>query len=636
MSDALSIGVSGLQAFQQALDVTSNNISNSATPGYSAEQVAFTPAYSQPSGIGYLGHGVAVQSITRNYSETLAGQVRSSQSSYSNFNTLATQASNVDTMLSASTTGLTSSLQSFTNALQELATDPSQTASGQALLSQAQSLTQQLQNYNSQLSQYSSAIESQIGSTVPEINTIASGIANLNQQIATGITATGQQPNELLDQRDQLLNQLSQYVTVSTSTQPDGQMNVYIGNGQGLVVGGTAQTLAAIPNQYNPQQYDIGIATGGGSSVDITNEITGGTLGGLLTSETQVIQPTQNTLGQIATGVASVVNNLQQTGMTPAGILGTSMFSIGAPQASASAQNTGGASVTASVSDASALTADNYILSDSGGTWTLTDTTTHQAVAMTGSGTAADPLQADGLSLVVNGNANSGDSFLVQPTANAIAGMSVLLTNPNQIASAAALQGTATTGNTGTGVVSGVTVTDSTNAQLMDPVSISFGAGGQYTVTDTATGTTLGTGTYVAGQPIAGNGWSATITGSPAAGDSFTVGSNAGNVGDNTNLFAMIDALSSNTLDGGTTSLTGAANALVSGIGVQTQQAQANASTQQSVNQSATDALSNLSGVNLDQEAANMVQYQQAYQACAQVIQTSNTLFSTLISAIGH
>jgi len=634
MGDALSTSVAGLLAFQQALDVTSNNIANSQTPGYSVEKANIAQAYAQGTSTGFIGNGAHVTSITRSYSETLATQVRSSQSSYSYFDTLSGLAASVDTMLSGSSTGLTATLQSFTNALETLSTAPSQTASGQALLSTAQSLTQQLQNYNTQLQQYGQQVEQQITSTIPEINTIAQNIASLNSQIAQNTASTGQAPNSLLDQRDQLITQLSQYVSVTTSTQSNGQVNVYIGNGQALVVGGNSQQLVAIPNQYNSTQNDIGITAGGGSVVNVTSQITGGTLGGLIATRTQVLQPTQNALGQLAVGLSQTMNSLQQSGMTQSGTLGSAMFAVGAPQVSPSAGNSGSAVVTATVSDASSLTTDDYILSNNAGTWQLTDKTTGQSVAMTGSGTAADPFQADGLSIVVSGSAGSGDSYLVQPTTNAVAGLSVLLTSPSQIASAAALQTAAASGNTGTGTIASATVTDSTNADLLDSVSISFSSATDYTVTDTTTGATLGSGTYTAGQPITGNGWQVSISGSPAAGDSFTVGNNAGNTGDNTNLLAMISALSSKTLNGGTTSLSGAANSLVSQIGVLTQQAQNNASAQQSVNQSATDALNNVSGVNLDHEAANMVAYQQAYQACAQVIQASNQMFNSLLSAI--
>ncbi|HUI61178.1 MAG TPA: flagellar hook-associated protein FlgK, partial [Steroidobacteraceae bacterium] len=339
MADILSTSVSGLLAFQRALDVTSNNVSNAATAGYSVENVNFAPQPGQATASGYIGSGVQVQSITRSYDELLAGQVRSSQSSYSSFNTFATQAASIDNMLSDSSTGLTASLQSFVNALQTVANSPASSAQRQVLLSQAQSLTQQLQNYNSQLTTFGTNIESQITSSVSQINTLSSGIAQLNGQIAAGLASTGQTPNTLMDQRDNLIDQLSQYVTVSTATQADGSMNVYIGSGQPLVIGSTSQSLTAFADPYNASQHDIGIVSGG-NTADVTSEISGGSLGGLLSVRSQVLQPTENTLGQFSVGLATIVNQAQQAGMDLTGATGNPMFSVGGVLSTPAATNT--------------------------------------------------------------------------------------------------------------------------------------------------------------------------------------------------------------------------------------------------------------------------------------------------------
>lgn len=628
MADVLATSVSGLLAFQKALSVTSNNVANVDTPGYSVEAARFTPQPGQTTGIGYFGTGVAISSVTRSYSELLAGQLRTSQSSYSSFNTFATTSASIDNMLSATTTGLGAQLQNFSNSLQTLANSPTLASSGTAVLSAAQSLAQSIQGYASQINSVDQNVEGQISSNVQEINSLAGSLATVNTQIAQ-IQGSGQSPNSLLDQRDQLINQLSQYVSVNTATQSDGTLDVFIGNGQALVSGGTAETLTAIPNQYNPTQFDVGLQTAGsaGTTVDITGAISGGSLGGLLSARNQVIEPTMNALGQIAVGIATIVNQQQAAGLTQSGNPGQPMFAVGGVQVSNSANNTGTAQVTATSASLSALTTDNYTLTDNGGTWQLYDQTSQQALTMSGDGSAGNPFTAAGLSIVVNGAANSGDSYLIQPTANAAAGFSVLLSSPTQIASAAAVQTAAATANTGTGTIAAATVADPTNANLLTPTSIVFTSPTAYQINGT-------TYAYTPGAAIAANGWTTSISGTPATGDTFTVSSNAGNVGDNTNLFAMIDGLNSSALNGGSTSVSAATSSLVSQVGAQTQQAQANAQAQQAVNTSATDAVNNLSGVNLDEEAANMVKYQQAYQACAQMIQTSTTMFNTLITAI--
>jgi flagellar hook-associated protein 1 FlgK len=634
MGDILSTSVSGLLAFQQALDVTSNNISNSATPGYSVENIKLAEQPGSGTGGGYFGNGVNVQSVTRSYDEMLASQVRSSQSSYSSFNTLSTQAAQIDNMLSSSSTGLTATLQSFVNSLQSLSTAPASTAQRQVVLSQAQSLVTQLRSYQAQLTTQSQGLEAQVGNTVNQVNTLAQNIASLNGQIAAA-SGGGQTPNQLMDQRDSLVDQLSQYVNVNAITQSDGQMDIYVGSGQPLVVSGTAQTLVASTDPNDASESNIGIAAGNGNVSDITKEINGGTLGGLLTTRSQVLDPTENALGQIAIGIASVMNQQQASGMDLTGAQGQPMFAVGPPQVMPSTTNTGTGTVGATITDASQLTTDNYKLTYSGTTWDLQDTTTGQPVTMTGTGTSGDPFVAAGVSIVVNGAPDAGDNYIIKPTAGAVDGMSVALTSPTQIAAASLGASAAASGNTGTATISAPSITDPTN-WTNGSYTIAFTDPTDYQVTDSG-GNVVTSGTYTAGSPISFNGEQVSISGTPASGDTFTVGpNNKANTGDNTNVLAMAADVTASVLNGGTTSLNGAANNLVSAMGVMTQQAQANATAQQSVNQSATNARSNLSGVNLDDEAAKMLQYQQAYQACAQMIQSSQTLFNSLISAISN
>jgi flagellar hook-associated protein 1 FlgK len=633
MADLLATSVSGLLAFEQALDVTSNNIANASTPGYSLENANLVEAPGQSTGIGFIGSGVDVQSITRTYNEFLAQQVRGSQASYSSYNTLATQAGQVDDMLSNQGTGLTATLQSFINSLQSVASAPTSTAARQALLNQAQSLAQQLNSYDSQLSQYGSQLETQLSGDVSQINAITSNIAALNQQIAAA-SSNGQTPNQLMDQRDKLITQLSQYVSVQTTTESNGSVDVYVGTGQALVTGAAASRLTAVPGAYDPSELDIAIS-GGGTTADITSEISGGELGGLLSARSQVLDPARNAIGQVSVAVATIVNQQQQSGMDLTGAQGQPMFSVGGVQILPDSNNAGSASIGVTRGALSSLTTDDYKLQYSGGSWQLTDVTTGQAVTMTGNGTGASPFQAAGLGIVTSGTPASGDSFLIQPTAAAAAGFAVSLTSPTQIAAASLIQGTAGSANTGGATVSSASVTNP-SAWVAGTYTVTFAAGNSYTVKN-GSGTQVASGTYTAGTPITFQGAQLTLSGTPAAGDTFTVGpNNPANTGDNSNLLAMTDALAAATLDGSTTSVTGAANSLVSQIGVITQQAQNNATAQQTVNQQATTALNNSSGVNLDKEAATMLQYQQAYQAMAQVISASGQMFTSLISAISR
>ena len=634
MADLLSTSVSGLLAFQQALDVTSNNISNSATTGYSVETANLAEQPGQFTGAGYMGSGVEVQSVTRAYSAQLTQQVRTSQSSYSSYTTLATQAQQIDNMLSDSSTGLSASLQSFVNALQSVSTSPASTAARQALLSQGQALAEQLQSYDTQIGQYGSQLESQITSNVSQINTLATNIATLNQQIAAA-SASGQSPNQLLDQRGALIDQLSQYVSVQTVPQTDGSTDVYIGSGQALVSGGVAQQLATLPGAYNPTQLDVGIKSANGVT-DITGELTGGELGGLLSARSQVLNPTQNALGRISVAVATLINQQQTSGMTLNGTAGQPMFSVGGVQVLPDSGNTGTAVVSATRTALGQLTTDNYELQYSGGTWQLTNASTGQSVAMHGAGTSASPFHAAGLSIVVgSGTPAANDSFLIEPTAGATAGFSMQLTDPSQVAAASLVQGSAGAANTGTAVVSSASVTNPAG-YAGNTYTVTFSSPTAYTVAEQGVATPVASGTYTSGTPITFGNQQLTLTGTPAAGDAFTVQpNNAANTGDNSNVLAMIGSLSANSLDGGTASVSDAANNLVSQVGVLTQAAQNNASVQNTVNQEATTARSNATGVNLDQQAADLLRYQQAYQAMAQVISMSNQMFTSLIQAIG-
>jgi flagellar hook-associated protein 1 FlgK len=632
MADLLSTSVSGLLAFQQALDVTSNNIANASTPGYSVENANLSELPAQATAGGYVGSGVTVEGITRSYSELLAQQVRTSQASYSSLNTLATQAAQIDNLLSSSTTGITSGLQSFVNSLQTLSGSPDSSAARQALLSQAQALTQQLGSYSAQITQYGGSLEQQISTDVTQVNSLATGIAALNTQIANDLAGTGEAPNQLMDQRDNLIDQLSQYVSVNTATEPNGMLDVYVGTGQALVTGGTSQQLSTLPNQYDASEFDIGIASGGGTA-DVTPEITGGELGGLLSARTQVLAPAQNAIGQISVALATIVNQQQQAGMDQTGAAGQPMFTVGGVQTLASSANSGTAALAVTRTNLGALTSDDYTMRYGAGGWQLQDVTTAQAVALSGAGTSASPFQAAGLAIVVSGAPANGDSFLVQPTAAATAGLSVALTDPSQIAAASLAQTGVGAANTGTGTISAATITNP-GSWVPDTYTLSFTAANQYQVTGSA-GTVVASGSYAAGQPISFEGAQVTVSGQPAVGDTFTISSStAADSGDNSNVNSLISALGATSLAGGTTSLSGAANNLIARIGIITQQAQSSATAQQSVNQDAVTTRSNLSGVNLDDQAAKMLQYQQAYQAMAQIIQTSGQMFTSLITAI--
>lgn len=638
MGDMLSNAVSGLQAFQTALDTISNNISNASTTGYSREVVNLAENAGQGTSVGFIGAGVNVVSVTRNYDEFLAGETRAATSSYNQLNTVSTMASSINNMIGDSTTGMSAELTSFTDALQSLSDSPSSTSARQAVIAQAQSLITQFKSYQSTLNQLSTQDNTSITSDVSTTNSLAKQIASLNTQIVNQKNETGQTPNQLMDERDNLVDQLSKTVSVNTVMQNDGSMNVYIGSGQPLVVGGTSSTLSTANDQYTSGGLDVTLQAGGGASVDITNSITGGTLGGELQFRTDVLTPAVNSLGQTAVALTTLVNQQNAQGYDENGDFGSDLMTVGGPSVLASSNNTGTASVTASVSDLSSLTTSNYTLRYDGTNWNLTDPTTGTSTTLTATANSDGTTTltgGDGLTMTVSGTAASGDSFLVEPFANAVSSMAMVTTDPAKIAAAAPLVSAATSTNTGTGAVSSATVTNAaTWTANAGDYTLTYGTSG-WSVTDASGNSVTPTiATTSSGSTISFDGISVAISGSPATGDSFTVNDNAGGTGDNTNALALAAITSKKVLDGGEESVSDSVTSYIATIGLQTSQAQNGASAQQTVMQNAQTAQSSVSGVNLDEEAASMIQYEQAYQAAAQMISTAKSLFDSLISAV--
>jgi flagellar hook-associated protein 1 len=629
VSDVFGISVSALQAFQAAINVTSNNVANANTPGYDRERVNLAEAIPQSNGTTSVGAGVTVTGISRTYSQAAANQLNTSQSSLGQLNALQSYSTQIDNLFGTTIGGLSTSLQSFYSAFSNVANAPTSTASRQALLGQAGSVASSFQNASGELNALNTDVNTRITADVQQINSAASAIATLNKQIVVSTAQnSGQPPNELLDQRDQLVSNLSQLVGVTTSTNSDGSLNVYVGNGQPLVLEGLTTALTTVPNQFNASQLEIGSAA---TSAPISDSITSGDLGGLLAARTQVINPALNQLGQIATALSQTVNAQQAQGLDLSGNFGANIFSVGAPLATSSANNSDSvtASVTVNANGLGALTSDNYILSFQGGTPTLTDTSTGVGVTPAGAGTAASPYIAAGVSIVLSGVPANGDQFLIQPTATAASNFNVVLTDPSRIAAASAVQTAAAGTNSGAATISSGTVLNAADPNLLTPATITFAnPPTSYSINGGAAQA------YASGGNISLNGWQVQIGGAPAAGDTFTVTSNVGGTGDNRNALIAANAQNVGVLQNGTTSISGGLSALITGLGSQAQQINTAQTAQAAVNSQALTNVQSVTGVNLDEEAASLLQWQQAYQAAAQALTIGSSLFTTLINSV--
>lgn len=630
MSSMMSTGVSGLLAFQTALDTTSHNISNANTVGYSRQSATLVTANANYTGSGWVGSGVSVSTINRTYSDLVASQVRSSSSSMNQWDIYSSLADEVNNLFGDATTGLSTTLQGFFDAFQSVANSPSSSSERQVLLSRAESLVDQLQAYGSQLNSLNSQVNSQLQSEAVTISGLAQNIAALNEQITAASAKGNNPPNDMLDQRDALIDELATHIGVSTVKQDDGAINVFVGNGQALVMNNTANKLVTVSNSYDASRTELAVQSGSNTQ-NITSIVSGGTVGGLLDFRTQMLDPSINQLGLVATSLAEMVNDQQNAGMDLNGNLGADLFAIGDAAAAANNLNTGSASVSVTRSDISALTGNNYLMRNTSSGWALQNTTTGATVTMTGSGTSADPFVADGLSIEVSGTAAVGDSFLIKPVSNVVDGMSVVLSDPNGVAAAAPIVASASSSNSGSATISKGVVTDAGNAQLRSTVTIQFLSATTYT---TDGGTT--SNTYTSGQAISVNGWEVTIAGAPASGDTFTVADNAGGTGDNRNALLLANMLNQDFLSSGSKSLNDAVGNWISDIGVKSSQAQSSLTVQTSLHEDNVSVQQGISGVNLDEEAANLVRYQQAYAAAAQVIATANELFDTMLQAVSR
>ncbi len=630
MADLLSTSVSGLLAFQRALDTTSHNITNANTPGYSRQVAEFMTRNPQQAGNGWVGNGVDVTTIQRAYDDFLAGQSRTASSSYNQFATYATQAARVSNLLGNTTTGLTTSLQNFINAFQAVADTPTSTPARQTLLSQAETLMQRLQSYDESLRGFDAQVNAQIKSEADSITSIAKSLAKLNQDIVSAKGRSSQPPNDLMDQRDRLIDELAQHVNVNVVAQNDGALNVFIGNGQPLVVGQTNAEIVTMQDPYDATRSVLGFKTAS-STMDITKSLSGGTLGGMLQFRNEMLDPARNALGRLSAGLAEVVNDQHRAGMDLNGQLGGDFFTTGPAQVLSHSGNTGSGSVAAQriAGAAGDLTTADYVMTNTAGGWQLRRADTGTVVPMTGTGTSADPFVADGMSIVVSPGAALNDRFMIQPTANAVSGMNLLIKDPAKVAAAAPITSSQGANNTGTGKITAGEVLNPGNPNLRSPVTITFQSATQYTVSGDPT-----VYTYTSGANIDVNGWRVQVSGTPSAGDTFSVTDNAGGTGDNRNALKLADILKEPVLDKGTASLSAAVGQFVGDIGVKTNQAQVSAAAQKVVYDESVDSLQSVSGVNLDEEAANLVRYQQAYMAAAQMIRVADTIFQSVLQAV--
>jgi flagellar hook-associated protein 1 FlgK len=603
-------------AFQRALELTGHNIANANTPGYSRQVAEFATR------IG--GAGTQISTIKRMYDSLLVGQLRSSVTGFARFSALDSMAGRIDSLLADADTGLNMGLQSFFNTIQDVGNDPSGIPIRQALLGEADGMASRFRSMSQRLNELESEVNERLTLAVADVNRLAEQIADVNQRIAVAGVATS--PNDLLDQRDRLVLELSSLVEVTTTLQDDGAMNIFIGSGQPLVLGTKVQQLGVRGSEFDPTRVSV-VYRGPSGNTPLDTALSGGTIGGLLEFRSRMLDSSRQALGQTAVAFVEQFNAQHSAGLDLRGNLGGDFFSIAPPAIRYSSNNTGSGIATAAVSDLGAFTGADYILEFDGAAYSLTRADTGQSIALTGSGTTADPFLADGISIEVGGAPAAGDRVMIRTGHNAASSVTSLISDPRSIALAAPTRSQSSLANVGDATISAARVADSSDPGLLTTSVIEFTGPNTYSING------AGSFAYVAGDPIIVNGSSVTISGAPATGDQFTIEANYGASGDNSNALLLANLQSVGILDGGTIGIGESYSQLVASVGGTTHQIQAGLSAQNVVLTNAENAVLSKSAVNLDEEAANLIRFQQAYQAAAQVVNITKTLFDSLLAA---
>ncbi|SOD41563.1 flagellar hook-associated protein FlgK [Nitrosovibrio sp. Nv4] len=625
------IGLSALNAAQQGLLVAGHNVSNAATPGYTRQQIVQSTSAAQATGGGFIGKGVQVDTVRRIYNELLVNQVTQARTESSQLDAYFTQMKQIDSLLAdpSGRLGLAPALQEFFGSVQDVATSPSGIAYRQSMLSNAEVLVRRFQSLNDSLDEIRDGVNAQIENSVSLINTLAARISELNATISQAENNAGGQPaNDLRDQRDELVTQLNDQVRAKVVEQSDGGYSIFIGTGQSLVVGSTAFELSTIASPVDPHRLEVAYVSGGNSIPVRESSLDGGKLGGLLQFRNEELDAARNGLGRVAIGLAVTFNDQHQLGQDIQENLGGDFFTVPDPSTTASTRNLGDAVIATEISDPGALTTSDYRLHYDGANYTFTRL--NDGVTQTFAGF---PQTVDGVRLsFASGAIAAGDEFLIRPTANGAGQIEVAIQDTSLIAAGAPIRTDAPTANTGTGRISAGTVDapPPPDPDLREPVTFTFTSTTTFDVSGNGTGNPVGI-TFTPGSPISYNGWTVQITGSPQPGDTFSIGPNTDGAMDNRNALLLGALQSGNTLAGGTASYQSAYGQVVSLMGYKTRELEVTSAAQTALLSQAQALQQSESGVNLDEEAANLLRYQQAYQAASKVIQVATQMFDTLL-----
>ncbi len=635
---ALSIGANALNTNLAALKVIGHNIANVNTPGYSRQNVQLETAGYQKFGNGYFGKGVNIATIERSHDAYLTREAQITSAVAYADSIRFSRLQQLENAFPLGEGGLGSAMNGMLNAWGDVSSSPSDLTARTVAIARAEEFASRLRNTAGQLDSLRSTTYKQVEGAVNVVNQLASDLAKVNQRIieTQGGTHT---PNDLFDQRDQLVREINKYVQTSTVTGEGGSINLFVGGSQPLVLGQNAQRLAVGRDSADPTRVQVLFTQAGMSTPLADANLGGGEIAGLVRFMNQDLTVVENQLGRLALAAATAMNEQQALGVDLQGNPGTNFF---VPPANAAAQgsntNTGTAEISTSVSDETALMASDYEIRFEGGGVNIIRLSDGQNTVVPGL-----PAEIDGLNFNLDAGAgNVGDRFLVRPFAAVARNIELAIGSPDRLAAASPVEVVPGLGNSsGLSVESLYAVANSPN--LTDPVTLTFQPDGTFTATGLGPGNpppdNVGppaTYNFSPGVPLELNGWSLTLRGSPTAGDTFTVdaapaSSIAQNSGNAMGVLAMRDRP---TFEG--IALADGYISLFSELGTQVQGAKFAAEFSANIAQGAETARTNVAGVNLDEEAARLLQFQQAYQASAKFLQVAQSTFDSLLQTVGR
>ncbi len=646
MGSLLNVGARALQANQAALQTAGNNIANVNVAGYSRQKVVLATVPGQHTAVGYIGQGVSVQSIQRNFSEFLTRQSTLATSTQAADATRADKLRQLEGIFAGGKQGLGASISDMLNAFSDVANAPTDMTARTVVLTRIDETASRMRAASQQLDDMQTGVAQELAQKVTTINSLAQSIAAVNDEI-TRTQGNGQPPNDLLDRRDQLIKELNQYIQTTSVKADDGSVGLYIAGSQELVLGSAASTVAILKDDYGDSRSSKLAVMRAGVPLKLDEDMLGGgEVSGLLRFQNSDLNEGRNLLGRLTLATTTAMNDQHKLGLDLDGNVGGNLFSptvfgpnnVMEPKPPA-VLNTGGAVMTLSVADTTKFAASDYEIQFNGATTgTITRRSDGQVTAFDTSLSPTNSISIDGLDIAQAGGAAPGDRFLIKPFSTSASNVTSVFSTPRALAVASPVA--ATMGAANTGSLQQVSMSARTNPPAPASLGVVITFTGSNTYTRSDQGATVFT--YTPGQAIEATvpatpplaDWSLTLQGTPKAGDTVTVNANLYPTLSSGNATAMMNLRDAAMFDGA--AMTDGYAGLISQIGIRTQSADYAAQVSASIATNVERDRAGVSGVNLDEEAASLLQYQQAYQASAKMIQIAQNIFDTLIQNLSR